>query len=213
MTDLRTNSGDEWTEELQQNEQPAWVSADYVEPGTGERTYSHRRSMECSAIEIEIIETQVNQDHTVYVINVTCGMRNWTVKRRYKDFDYLDRKLRKFLPAVTMPSLPPKSYWRSSSNPSVVEQRKQQLQDYLRALLGMNQIWARNDFVLFLNDESNIMTFIWSVERMRRLKEVCSYDIYCILFIFLKLIIFNCFNLDVAIDKSGRFRCNRKINI
>lgn len=172
MTENFANSGDEWAEETQ-NEPPAWVTTDYVEPGTAsERTFSRRRSMECSSIELEIVETEVNQDHTVYVIKVNCGMRSWLVKRRYKDFDYLDRKLRKFLPAVTMPSLPPKSYWRSSNNPSIVEQRKQQLQDYLRSLLGMNQIWARNDLVLFLNDDSNIMTFIWSVERMRRLKEV-----------------------------------------
>jgi hypothetical protein len=174
MADPRTSSGDDWAEE-NLHEQPAWVSTDYVEEGNEvdqQRTLSRRRSMECSAIELQIIDTEVNQDHTVYVIKVSCGVRDWLVKRRYKDFDYLDRKLRKFLPAVTMPSLPPKSYWRSSNNPSIVEQRKMQLQDYLHSLLGMNQIWARNDLVLFLNDESNIMTFIWSVERMRRLKEM-----------------------------------------
>lgn len=199
MADNRTSSGDEWAEEAQ-NQQPAWAATEYVEPSSGERTYSRRRSMECSSIELEIIETQVNQDHTVYVIKVSCGMKNWMVKRRYKDFDYLDRKLRKFLPAVTMPSLPPKSYWRSSNNPSIVEQRKQQLQDYLRALLGMNQIWARNDFVLFLNDESNIMTFIWSVERMRRLKEVCFRHYYCFTFPFNLFFISFRIREDVATD-------------
>jgi hypothetical protein len=174
MADPRTSSGDDWAEE-NLHEQPAWVSTDYVEDGNEvdqQRTLSRRRSMECSAIELQIIDTEVNQDHTVYLIKISCGVRDWLVKRRYKDFDYLDRKLRKFLPAVTMPSLPPKSYWRSSNNPSIVEQRKMQLQDYLHSLLGMNQIWARNDLVLFLNDDSNIMTFIWSVERMRRLKEM-----------------------------------------
>lgn len=99
-------------------------------------------------------------------------MRSWTIKRRYKDFDYLDRQLKKQFPSLILPTLPPKRYLRSSSDPEIVDERKQQLENYLNRLVSISQIWARNDFVLFLNDDSNLMTFIWSFERMRRLQDM-----------------------------------------
>lgn len=148
---------------------PSWAYDD-----SERRTFSRKRSLECSAIEIRITNTELTQNHTEYVINVNCGMRSWIIKRRYKDFDYLDRQLKKQFPSLRLPTLPPKRYLRSSSDPEIVDERKEQLQNYLNQLVAIQQVWARNDFVLFLNDESNLMTFIWSFERMRRLQDVSS---------------------------------------
>lgn len=148
------------------NYKPSWAQS--------EDRLSRRRSVECSATRITIPETELNQDHTVYVIRVTTSLRMWTIKRRYRDFHYLDRELRKHYPNMQFPSLPPKRYLRSSSDPEIVDQRKEQLEQYLNGLVAIPQVWARNDFVLFLNDESNIMTFIWNFERMRKLQEVSA---------------------------------------
>jgi len=163
---ISTESNIDWNDE---SRKPSWAYDD-----SERRTFSRKRSLECSAIEITISTTELNQNHTVYVINVSCGMRSWTIKRRYKDFDYLDRQLKKQFPSLSLPALPPKRYLRSSSDPEIVDERKQQLENYLNQLVCVQQIWARNDFVLFLNDDSNLMTFIWSFERMRRLQDVSN---------------------------------------
>eukprot|EP00981_Chlorochromonas_danica_P014418 scaffold7965_cov159-Ochromonas_danica.AAC.2 len=150
------------------NYKPSWADS-------GEdRTSSRRRSVECSTTRISIPQTEQNQDHTVYVIRVTTPLRAWTIKRRYRDFYYLDRELRKHHPNLRFPPLPPKRYLRSSSDPEIVDQRRDQLEKYLSLLIRLPQIWTRNDLVLFLNDESNIMTFIWNFERMRRLQDMLN---------------------------------------
>lgn len=174
--DNRALAEDDFDEEFQQDSAraPSWAAPEINYPDDSEdRTFSRRRStIECCGIEIQIVDTEIHDGHTLYLIKAISGLRNWYIKRRYKDFDYLDKQLRKCYPALNLPTLPPKSYWRSSNDPSIVDQRKLQLQTYLNSLISMTQIWNRNDLVLFLNDESNIMTFIWSVDRMRRLKDV-----------------------------------------
>jgi len=164
IRNFSTESNTDWNDD---SKKPSWA---YDE--SERRTFSRKRSLECSSIEIRITNTELIQNHTVYVLTICCGMRSWIIKRRYKDFDYLDRQLKKQFPSLSLPALPPKRYLRSSSDPEIVDERKQQLENYLNQLVGIQQVWARNDFVLFLNDESNLMTFIWSFERMRRLQDM-----------------------------------------
>jgi hypothetical protein len=151
---------------------PSWASPELAGLEDEERSFSRRRSLECSAIEIQIVDTESTQDHTEYIIRVSCGMRSWIIKRRYKDFYYLDKKLKGLYPNIHLPTLPPKTYLKSSTAPEIVDQRKEQLESYLNTLVKMPQVWTKNDFVLFLNDNSNLMTFIWNFERMRRLQDV-----------------------------------------
>jgi hypothetical protein len=152
--------------------QPSWANPEIAGLEDDERSYSRRRSLECSSIEIQIVDTESTQDHTEYIIRVSCGLRSWIIKRRYKDFYYLDKKLRNLFPNLPFPALPPKTYLKSSTAPEIVDQRKDQLETYLNTLVKMPQVWVKNDFVLFLNDQSNLMTFIWNFERMRRLQDM-----------------------------------------
>lgn len=173
MSAPRTISVESIIDDEDVNYKPSWADS-------GEdRTSSRRRSVECSTTRISIPHTEQNQDHTEYVIRVTTALRAWTIKRRYRDFYYLDRELRKHHPNLRFPPLPPKRYLRSSSDPEIVDQRKDQLEQYLSLLIRLPQIWTRNDLVLFLNDESNIMTFIWNFERMRRLQDVSTCMMTC----------------------------------
>lgn len=156
---------------------PSWASPPFDE--SEERTQSRRRSLECTAVEVQIVNTEITQDHTNYIIKVSSGIRNWLIKRRYKDFYYLDKQLRKSFPVLQFPTLPPKRYLRSSNDPDIVDQRKEQLESYLSTVITMQQVWTKNDLVLFLNDESNLMTFIWNFERMRRLQDVSIHCVGC----------------------------------
>lgn len=152
---------------------PSWASPGFgAQDDNEERSYSRKRSIECSAIQITIVDTDISPEYTIYIISVSCGMKKWIIKRRYRDFYYLDKELKKKFPNIKFPPLPPKVYLRSSNDPQVVDQRKDQLENYINELVLIQQIWIRNDLVMFLNDESNLMTFIWNFERMRRLQDV-----------------------------------------
>jgi hypothetical protein len=106
---------------------PAWAAEDDF---TDERSFSRRRSVECSTTRIIIADTEVNQDHTMYVIKVVSVLRTWVIKRRFSDFYYLDKEIRKYYPNIQFPTLPPKRYLRSSSDPEIVDQRKEKLEQY-----------------------------------------------------------------------------------
>lgn len=139
---------------------------------TIERSFIRRRSLECSSLDINIIGTELTQDHTIYIIQVTSTVKQWVVARRFKDFRYLDKELRKKFPQLNIPVLPPKIYLFSSTDPAVVDERRNQLEVYMKTLSYMPLIWTRNDLVLFLNDESNSMMFMWNFERMRKMQDV-----------------------------------------
>lgn len=159
---------------------PDWADgAPSMEPVFGEeeeeaaaRTYSRRRSLECSAVEIHIVGTESTQGHTLYIIQISSGIKQWQVARRYRDFCYLDKQLRKNYPKIKIPALPPKQYLFSSTSTAVVEERRNQLETYLRTLSHIQSVWSRNDLALFLNDDANSMMFIWNFERMRKMQDV-----------------------------------------
>lgn len=159
---------------------PSWAegarnAAEDDEDEQLERTYSRRRSLECSAVVVSIVGTDATQGHTLYIIQVSSGIKQWEVARRYRDFCYLDKQLRKNFPKLKIPPLPSKTYLFSSTTPAVVDERRGQLETYLKTLIYMSSVWSRNDLALFLNNESNSMMFIWNFERMRKMQDVRIY--------------------------------------
>lgn len=146
---------------------PSWAG----EPDE-ERTLSSSRSLQCTSIELQIIDTASVRSHTQYKIQISTGGKTWTVGRRFKDFYYLDKQLKAHCPNIKLPSLPPKRFLLSSNDPRFVDERKQQLEVYLKTLAQISHVWNQNDLVLFLDDESNSMMFIWNFERMRKIRDV-----------------------------------------
>lgn len=161
--------------DLNDDTTPSWADgAAVIEPDDigPERTFSRKRSLECSAVEVSIVGTEATQGHTLYIIQVSSGIKQWEVARRYRDFTYLDKQLRKNFPKLKIPALPPKRYLFSSTEQSVVDERKNHLETYLKSLMYIQSIWTKNDLVLFLNNETNSMMFIWNFERMRKMQDV-----------------------------------------
>jgi hypothetical protein len=151
---------------------PSWASPQNEDGEAGERTYSRRRSLECTSVEVQIVETELTQDHIMYVIQASSGIKKWTVYRRFRDFYFLDKQLRKCFPKIKIPNLPPKRFFGSSTDREFVDSRKEQLESYLTTLVGIHSIWTRNELALFLNNDANSMMFIWNFERMRRMQDV-----------------------------------------
>lgn len=148
-------------------------AANYRQSEEGEeRILLKRRSLECSSIEVKIIDTEWTQGHTMYVLQVSSRANRWTVSRRFKEFDVLDKQLRKLFPNLKIPALPPKRYFGSSNETEFVQSRRQLLEAYLNSLVRFQSIWSRNDLALFLNNDSNSMIVIWNSDEMRRLQDV-----------------------------------------
>lgn len=94
------------------------------------------------------------------------------MKRRFKDFFFLDQQLRKYFDNSSLPTLPPRRFLKSSTDTELVSGRRDQLQIYINILVLDKRVWTRNELVLFLDDDSNPMMFLWNLDRMRQMQEV-----------------------------------------
>uniref|UniRef100_A0A8C5AML1 Nischarin n=1 Tax=Gadus morhua TaxID=8049 RepID=A0A8C5AML1_GADMO len=79
-----------------------------------------------------ILGSELVENYTVYVIQVTDGAHRWTVKHRYSDFHELHEKLSADW-QVDKQLLPPKKMLGKNS-PGLVERRRRELEVYLQTL-------------------------------------------------------------------------------
>ena len=80
--------------------------------------------------------------HTVYRIQITANVREWPMWRRYSEFVDLHTELTKSTGSPPPAALPPKhsfSMFRSRSNPAILDQRRVELETYLRAILSAKE--------------------------------------------------------------------------
>uniref|UniRef100_A0A2K6DKX8 Nischarin n=1 Tax=Macaca nemestrina TaxID=9545 RepID=A0A2K6DKX8_MACNE len=97
------------------------------------RTFGPEREAE-PAKEARVVGSELVDTYTVYIIQVTDGSHEWTVKHRYSDFHDLHEKLvaeRK----IDKNLLPPKKIIGKNSR-SLVEKREKDLEVYLQKLLA-----------------------------------------------------------------------------
>ncbi|XP_034020794.1 nischarin isoform X2 [Thalassophryne amazonica] len=82
---------------------------------------------------VSVIGSELVENYTVYIIEVTDSEHSWTVKHRYSDFHDLHEKLT-VEQKVDRRLLPPKKILGKNSK-SLVEQRQKDLEVYLQTLL------------------------------------------------------------------------------
>ncbi|XP_036122184.1 nischarin isoform X1 [Molossus molossus] len=100
---------------------------------TATRSFGPEREVE-PAKEARVVGSELVDTYTVYIIQVTDGNHEWTVKHRYSDFHDLHEKLvaeRK----IDKNLLPPKKIIGKNSR-SLVEKREKDLEVYLQTLLA-----------------------------------------------------------------------------
>ncbi|KAM9593101.1 nischarin isoform 1-T1 [Trichechus inunguis] len=100
---------------------------------SAERSFGAEREAE-PAKEARVVGSELVDTYTVYIIRVTDGSHEWTVKHRYSDFHDLHEKLvaeRK----IDKNLLPPKKIIGKNSR-SLVEKREKDLEVYLQTLLA-----------------------------------------------------------------------------
>lgn len=136
-----------------------------------------RKNIECSSIRISIpsVSTASHKPgeapYTVFVLDIFSGVSEWTIQRRYSDFHYLHSQLSKYV-KEEMPALPSKRFLGSSTDAAFVEERRIQLEKYIRNLILLPSVWTRNDVIQFLDNSTNTLLFMWNFERMRKMQEV-----------------------------------------
>ncbi|KAJ7038133.1 Phox homologous domain-containing protein [Mycena alexandri] len=87
--------------------------------------------------------------HTVYEVRVKANVRDWSLWRRYSEFDDLHAALKDAAGAEPPAPLPPKhslSIFRSHSDPKLLEERRTGLETYLRAILSAKDSKWRDTF-------------------------------------------------------------------
>uniref|UniRef100_A0A3B4ZQH1 Nischarin n=1 Tax=Stegastes partitus TaxID=144197 RepID=A0A3B4ZQH1_9TELE len=90
-------------------------------------------SEELSERKVCVVGSELVENYTVYIIDVTDGQHRWTVKHRYSDFHDLHEKLTAEK-KVDRRLLPPKKILGKNSK-SLVERRQKELELYLQTLL------------------------------------------------------------------------------
>ena len=80
------------------------------------------------------LSTEGSKDVVIYKIRVADASSEWTVSRRFRNFETLHRALRES-PAYRL-RLPAKRIFSQQHSVEFVEDRRQQLDSYLQALLA-----------------------------------------------------------------------------
>uniref|UniRef100_A0A7N6BDB5 PX domain-containing protein n=1 Tax=Anabas testudineus TaxID=64144 RepID=A0A7N6BDB5_ANATE len=96
-----------------------------------------------------IVGSELVENYTVYIIEVTDGEHRWTVKHRYSDFHELHEKLTAEK-KVDKRLLPPKKMLGKNSK-SLVERRQKELELYLQTLLLQFPQATPSPLAYFLN--------------------------------------------------------------
>ncbi|XP_011611872.2 nischarin [Takifugu rubripes] len=99
----------------------------------GLRMESFRHPGRVCEKKVSVVGSELVENYTVYIIEVTDGQHTWRVKHRYSDFHDLHEKL-KAEEKVDQGLLPPKKMLGKNSK-SLVELRQKELELYLQTLL------------------------------------------------------------------------------
>uniref|UniRef100_A0A6Q2XI87 PX domain-containing protein n=1 Tax=Esox lucius TaxID=8010 RepID=A0A6Q2XI87_ESOLU len=96
-----------------------------------------------------IVGSELVENYTVYIIEVTVGNHKWTIKHRYSDFHDLHERLTAEK-KIDKPLLPPKKIIGKNSK-SIVEKRQKELEVYLQTLLVTFPVAAPKVLSCFLH--------------------------------------------------------------
>jgi len=89
------------------------------------------------------------KEFTAYVIDVTIGITNYTLLKRYSQFDDLHQNIKKSYKGADLPLLP-KKRWFGNTDPSFVQKRCRKLQLYLNNLTQIETIFKGIEFSKFI---------------------------------------------------------------
>ncbi|KAK9807024.1 hypothetical protein WJX72_010915 [[Myrmecia] bisecta] len=121
--------------------------------GSGGSGLQHSRSGFTGRPRAKVVAADLNsegsKDFVMYKIRVADSAGEWTVSRRFRSFESLHRQLRE-RPDYGL-KLPPKRIFNHSQTVEFVEERRQQLDQYLQAILANPQLAGAKEVWEFLS--------------------------------------------------------------
>jgi hypothetical protein len=93
---------------------------------------------------------------THYVISVATCVKSWSVQRRFREFENLNKELSKKY--KNLPSLPRKTIF--SCRKSIVEERKRVLEEYLNSILNNVNLYETQNLLEFIELDKEIIPLI-----------------------------------------------------
>ncbi|CAM9644124.1 unnamed protein product, partial [Discosporangium mesarthrocarpum] len=121
--------------------------------------------------------TDADGKYAAYSINVTAGLHQWRVLRRYRQFLSLHQVMSQHISPSRMPNLPGKRILGSSVEPSFAENRGLALQVYLGHLVGLAEAWQVPQMTGFLDERASMMGVQGQIsqvlDHVDRLEGVC----------------------------------------
>jgi hypothetical protein len=129
----------------------------------------YQKHFDPNQLQIIINQTMVKESadskpYTEYLIQISYSTKRWSVARKYKTFCELHQKLNTEFPSIKFPdssyiilgALNSVNYLSNSKRPTVIEERRKALQQYLRDLAKIDKIAESIYFQQFLDLDKNL---------------------------------------------------------
>ncbi len=140
--------------------------ANLIAPMTRPSAVPTENEIDPNALQISIHQTMVKENsdskpYTEYLIQIIYNGVKWSVSRKYKQFCELHQSLNTHFPSLKFPEsaftvlggFNNLGYISSSKRPTVIEERRKALQQYLRDLSKLDIVRNSNPFKKFLELE------------------------------------------------------------
>jgi len=140
--------------------------ANLIAPMTRPSVVPTENEIDPNALQISIHQTMVKENsdskpYTEYLIQIIYNGMKWSVSRKYKQFCELHQSLNTHFPSLKFPEsaftvlggFNNLGYISSSKRPTVIEERRKALQQYLRDLSKLDIVRNSNPFKKFLELE------------------------------------------------------------
>ncbi len=125
-------------------------------------------------LEVGVPEATIHPDlregsHVVYWVSVNAGLANWRIPRTLREFEVLHNALYlvEGIDSVCIPQFPGRCFLESTcstSDPSLVEQCRESLHNYLQAVCARDEMWKCRD-VEFLDVQTSMLSTQISILR------------------------------------------------
>lgn len=120
------------------------------------------------------LNTEGSKDVVIYKIRVADSTGEWTVSRRFRNFESLQRTLKE-LPGYRI-RMPAKRVFTHSQNVGFVEERRQQLDQYLQQILGEDTLTGASSH--YLPFKSHFLTIQSPLKQGRYLQRSCGDTVF-----------------------------------
>ena len=101
--------------------------------------------------------------------------KSYSVSRRFSEFDILFAHLREHCKGIVIPTMPGKTYWSSSKDPNLIEERRIQLESFLQIIMRNLSLLKQTQAVyFFLGEQGGLKENLQTPTPLNKLKQDIS---------------------------------------